>query len=182
MRSEHLTATAAEFKTQLQQVADPDCLAYLNKNLKFLKKQIDEISVQIENLIKQNEGFNHSAKIIASIPGVGNGTTAIFLAMIPELGKVSNKVAAALVGVAPYIKQSGSYKGQARISGGRSSVRSCIYMAALSAIRHNPVLVKFYNRLIAVGKAFKIAIVAVMRKLVTYINTLVRKGELWNPA
>jgi transposase len=98
------------------------------------------------------------------------------------LGKINNRSAAALGGVAPYIRQSGSYKGQAKIDGGRAPLRRVLYMAALSAIQHNTVLKNFYARLIAAGKVFKVAIVAVMRKLIVYMNTLMRKGELWAPA
>lgn len=176
------TISAAELKTQLQQVSDADCLNYLNKNLKFLEKQIEKISNQIDSLINDNETFAQTTKIITSIPGIGNGTAEMFTALMPELGKVNNKAAAALVGVAPYIKQSGSFKGQAKISGGRAQLRSILYMAAITAIRHNVVLKAFYERLINTGKAFKVAIVAVMRKLVVYMNVLMKKGELWNPA
>ncbi len=177
-----MTVWAAELKTQLHQAADSECLKYLTKNLRFLEKQIESLSKQIDALIEGDSDFKNKAKIITSIPGIGSGTAEMFLAALPEMGKVNNKAAAALVGVAPYIKQSGCYKGQAHISGGRSMLRSIIYMAALTAIKYNSKLVAFYQRLIAAGKKFKIAIVAVMRKLVTYMNTLVRKGELWNPA
>lgn len=176
------TTAAAELKTQLQQVIDDDCLRYMNKQLKFLEKQIEKISAQIDDLVNENDVFSQTKKIITSIPGVGTGTAEIFMALMPELGKVNSKAAAALVGVAPYIKQSGSCKGQAKIAGGRAQLRSIIYMAAISAIRHNSVLKNFYERLKNGGKSFKVAIVAVMRKLIIYMNVLMRKGELWNLA
>ena len=176
------TAAAAEIKTQLQQITEPECIDYLKNHLKFLEQQIDEISVQISHLTKENKDFTHAKKIITSIPGLGNGTAEMFMALMPELGKVNNKVAAAIVGVAPYIKQSGCFRGYAKISGGRAQLRSILYMAAITAIRHNAVLKAFYERLINTGKAFKVAIVAVMRKLVVYMNVLMKKGELWNPA
>jgi transposase len=176
------TAMAAEIKTQLQQAYDADCLTSLTKHLKFLEKQIERIEGQISALIEDDKDLQNKAKLITSIPGIGDGTCAMTLAMLPELGKIDNKQVAALVGVAPYIKQSGDYKGQARINGGRSPLRSILYMAALSAIKHNAVLSRFYQRLIDAGKAFKVAIVAVMRKLIVYMNTLVSRKELWNPA
>lgn len=176
------TAFAAEIKTQLQQITEPECVDYLNKHLNFLEQQIDDISAQVCNLIKENKDFTQAKETITSIPGLGNGTAEIFMALMPELGKVNSKVAAALVGVAPYIKQSGSYKGHAKISGGRAQLRSILYMAAITAIRYNPILKAFYERLINAGKIFKVAIVAVMRKLVVYMNVLMKKGVLWNPA
>lgn len=177
-----IISSAAEIKTQLQQLNDSDCIKYLTKNLNFLEKQIGKVSVQINELIKENKNFNHTSKIITSIPGIGNGVAEVVIANFPELGKLNNKSAAALGGVAPYIRQSGNYKGQAKINGGRAPVRKVLYMAALSAIQHNIVIKAFYARLIAAGKVFKVAIVAVMRKLIIYMNTLMRKGELWNPA
>jgi transposase len=177
-----ITASAAEIKTQLQQVSDPDCVQLLTQNLKFLEKQGTKLTVQIEQVIADDQDMSNKAKIMTSIPGIGDGTASTMLALLPELGTVNNKVAAALVGVAPYTRQSGSFKGQAKISGGRAPLRSILYMAALTAIKYNSKLAQFYQRLIASGKVFKVAIVAVMRKLVIYLNTLVKKGELWNSA
>jgi transposase len=177
-----MTANAAEIKNQLQQIVDPDCIKYLKKNLCLLEKQIKKISEQIDALINDDSEFKNIKKIVTSIPGIGTGNAEMFIALLQELGKVNNKEAAALVGVAPYISQSGCSKGQAKISGGRAPLRSVLYMAAVSAIKHNARLAVFYQRLIAAGKKFKVAIVAVMRKLVVYMNTLVRKGEVWNPA
>lgn len=182
MLKSSITVSIATIKTQLQQVYDPDCLELLKKQLSFLEKQSSQLEEKIKVLIKDDKETYEKAKLISSIPGIGDGVTAMTLAILPELGKIGNKQAAALVGVAPFIKQSGDYKGKARISGGRSPLRHVLYMAAITAIKHNPVLIKFYKRLIDAGKPFKVAIVAVMRKLVVYMNVLVRKGELWNPA
>ncbi len=176
-----LTTKAAQVKTQLKQAYDPDCLKILNQHLNFLKKQISKLESKIRNLIKNDNELKDKAQQIVSIPGIGSGTIAVTLAMMPELGKIGNKQIASLAGVAPYIKQSGNYRGKARISGGRSQLRKALYMAALSAIQHNVVLINFYQRLINDGKPFKVAIVAVMRKLIIYMNTLVREKTLWNP-
>jgi transposase len=174
-----LTTTAAMVKTQLQQAYNADCIKILTKHLHFLEKQIAALESKITVLIKNDVELDKKAQIITSIPGIGKGTASVILAMLPELGKIDNKHAAALVGVAPFIKQSGNCKGYAKISGGRSAIRCILYMAALSAINHNSVLVGFYKRLVSAGKKAKVAIVAVMRKLVVYMNTLVRKSELW---
>jgi transposase len=176
-----VTASASGYKTQLQQQSDTDCIKYLKQLLHTTEKNIKKINQQINDLIKQDEGLVRKAQIISSIPGAGEGTVAVCLSMLPELGNIDNKKIASLVGVAPHIKQSGNNKGKARISGGRSSVRNVLYMAAVSAITHNPKLKQFYQRLITAGKPFKVAIVAVMRKLIVIINSMVMKGELWNP-
>ena len=101
---------------------------------------------------------------------------------MPELGLVSNKAAAALVGVAPFVRKSGTMNAPARIHGGRAAVRNVFYMAAVTASRHNPVLAPFYDRLIAAGKPPKVALVAVMRRLVVYANAVLRSGQPWKGA
>lgn len=177
-----LTAEAAETKTRLQQVTDRDVIKLLTSKLNFAEKQIKALAKKIKALINSEPDSKRIEKILRSIPGIGEGTSAAIQALLPEIGQVNNKEASALVGVAPIIMQSGNHKGYAHICGGRSPLRRFLYMSAVSAIKFNSVLKKFYESLIARGKPFKVAIVAVMRKLVVYMNTLVRKGELWNPA
>jgi transposase len=177
-----LTIEAAETKTRLQQTTDKDVIKLLTAKLNFAEKQIKALSKKISSLIQNEPDLKKTEEIIRSIPGIGEVTAAAVHALFVEIGKVTNKQAAALVGVAPMIMQSGDHKGYAHIYGGRSPLRATLYMAALSAMRSNSVLKVFYERLIARGKPFKVAIVAVMRKLVVFMNTLVRKGELWNPA
>ena len=101
---------------------------------------------------------------------------------MPELGLISNKAAAALVGVAPFVRQSGTMRAPAHIRGGRAAVRNAFYMAAVTASRHNPVLAPFYARLIAAGKPVKVALVAVMRRLVVFANAVLRSGQPWKGA
>ena len=101
---------------------------------------------------------------------------------MPELGLISNKAAAALIGVAPFVHRSGTMNAPAHIHGGRAAVRNAFYMAAVTASRHNPVLAPFYDRLIAAGKPPKVALVAVMRRLVVYANAVLRSGQSWKAA
>jgi transposase len=104
------------------------------------------------------------------------------LALVPELGRIDNKAAAALIGVAPFVRQSGTMTAPARIHGGRAAVRSILYMAAVTASRHNPVLRPFYEKLIARGKPPKVAIIAVLRRLVVFANAVLKSGHPWKGA
>ena len=104
------------------------------------------------------------------------------LALVPELGRIDNKAAAALIGVAPFVRKSGTMTAPARIHGGRAPVRSILYMASVTASMHNPVLSPFYERLIAKGKPLKVALIAVLRRLVVFANAVLRSGEPWRGA
>jgi transposase len=112
---------------------------------------------------------------------VGPVTSATLLAELPELGQLNRKKIAALVGVAPFHRDSGVYRGKRTIWGGRASVRSTLYMAALSAKRFNPIIKEFYDRLIQAGKPPKVALTACMRKLLTILNAMMQSGSVWQP-
>jgi transposase len=118
--------------------------------------------------------------LLQSVPGVGKTVSRTLLASLPELGTLNRKEIAALVGVAPFNCDSGQMRGKRRIWGGRAHVRRALYMAALVATRHNPVLKDFYARLKAAGKPPKVALVACMRKLLTILNAILRTGKPWN--
>ena len=116
------------------------------------------------------------------VPGIGPITAATLLADLPELGQLNRQQITALVGLAPYNRDSGKKRGKRRIFGGRTSVRCVLYMATLSATRHNPVIKAFYQRLLAKGKLKKVALTACMRKLLVIVNTMLKNGQAWNPA
>jgi len=137
----------------------------IKKIYNFLKKELDSLEVEIQNLIEQDELLNHHQKILRSMKGVGVKTAQVMLIHLPELGQLSRKQIASLVGVAPMTKQSGKKKGNAKIQQGRGSVRHVLYMAALVASRFNPVFKQFYERLVGKGKPAKVALVAIMRKM-----------------
>ena len=150
--------------------------------LKTIKAQLAKLEAAIEAKIAANAQFVARRAIIASVPGFGDHFVAGALAWLPELGRISNKAAAGLVGVAPYDDDSGQHRGERHIKGGRRDIRTLLYMAALgAATRHNPVVMAYYKRLRAKGKKTKVALVACMRKLVVILNTMLARGEMWNP-
>ena len=150
--------------------------------LKKLAGEIAAIETAIGAKIKATRAFAVRAEIIESVPGFAEATALTLLAGLPELGQVSNEVAAALVGVAPYDDDSGKRHGQRCIKGGRRWVRNALYMPCVGAATlNNPVFKAFYQRLIAKGKAPKAALIACMRKLIVILNTMIAHGEKWDP-
>jgi transposase len=157
-------------------------LAAQHAVLKTLETQIGELEAAAEATIKANAPLAARAEIIASVPGFGRRFTAGALAWLPELGTITDKKLAALVGVAPFDDESGQRRGERHIRGGRHDIRNLLYMAALgAATRHNPVIMAFYQRLRRNGKKAKMALVACMRKMITILNTMLSRGETWDP-
>jgi len=149
--------------------------------LKKIALEVARLEAAIAATIKATAHFTGLAEIIESVPGLGRGTSAGLIAAMPELGQVSNKAAAALLGVAPYDDDSGKRRGERQIKGGRRKVRNLFYMACLgAATQHNPVLKAFYRRLVAKGKEKKVALVACMRKLIVILNIMIARGEKWD--
>jgi len=149
--------------------------------LKKIALELAGLEAAIAAMIKATAHFAELAEIIESVPGLGEITAAGLIAAMPELGQVSNKIAAALLGTAPYDDDSGRRRGERHIKGGRRRVRNLFYMACLgAATRHNPMLKAFYQRLLAKGKEKKVALVACMRKLIVILNTMIARGEKWD--
>jgi len=144
-----------------------------------LRKQIDRVEQEILALVESDDDWKNKMDRLGSVPGVGPVTAASLLAELPELGQVNRQEIAALVGVAPFNRDSGRFRGKRSIWGGRASVRSVLYMAALTARTHNPILRAFAQRLEAAGKPFKVVITACMRKLLTILNTILKDGTSW---
>lgn len=157
-----------------------DLRAQLESHIQWLQTEIAQLNDQLRNLILACPLWQAKEKILASVPGVGPVTTLTLLADLPELGTLNRQRIAALVGLAPINKDSGKLKGKRRIFGGRASVRCVLYMAALSASKSNPVIRDFYLRLLAKGKAKKVALTACMRKLLTILNALIRDQKPWH--
>jgi transposase len=147
--------------------------------LRQIERALDEVDAAIAALVASDEGLARKAEILCSIPGVSMVTAAALLAELPELGTLEPATVASLSGLAPLTRESGQWKGQARIGGGRGDLRRAIYLPALSAARFNPDLKAVYDRLRARGKPAKVALVAVMRKLVILANVLVRDDRIW---
>jgi len=118
-------------------------------------------------------------ELLSSVPGVCDGIAFTLLGEIPELGKLSNRQIASLTGLAPFNRDSGYMKGRRRIKGGRAPIRTVLYMGMLSAIQHNPVMKRFYEKLVNQGKHKKVAITAYMRKMITILNAMVRDDQEW---
>lgn len=148
--------------------------------VKFLDRQIADVERKIARLIESDDDWRAKSELLQSVPGVGNVTSATLIAELPELGKLNRQQIAALVGLAPFADDSGQHRGTRRIAGGRSSVRTTLYMATLSASRCNPLIHHYKLKLLQRGKAFKVAMTACMRKLLTLLNTLAQTGIPWD--
>lgn len=153
----------------------------LRTHIRWLERQVTHLDTDLGHAVQNSPVWRVHEDLLRSVPGVGPITARTLLAELPELGTLDRRAIAALVGVAPFNRDSGRWRGQRRIAGGRASVRASIYMAALSASRFNPVLRHFYHRLLAAGKPKKVALVALMRKLLTIGNAMFRDQQAWKP-
>ncbi len=151
----------------------------IRDHIQYLESMIESIDQNMATIIKSDTVLNHKYEILISMPGIGPVTASVLLAELPEAGTLDGKQIAALAGVAPYTKQSGIYKGHAYIQGGRYLPRRALYMAALTASKCNSRFKEFYQKLIQAGKASKVALVAIMRKIIVTLNAMLRKEELW---
>ena len=167
---------------RLSTVRSPSIRDEITAHLQALRQADRKTHDAMMLLVRQRDELRNAKRLLQTIKGIGDKTALTSIAAVPELGLISNKAAAALVGVAPFARQSGTMKAPARIHGGRALVRNAFYMAAVTASRHNPVLAPFYARLIAAGKPVKVALVAVMRRLVVYANAVLRSGQPWKGA
>jgi transposase len=154
----------------------------ITTHLEALRAEDKQMHQMMLALVRQRADLQRDQSLLQTIKGIGMKSALAFLASVPELGRVDNKAAAALIGVAPFVRQSGTMNAPARIHGGRAAVRSILYMAAVAASRHNPVLRPFYERLIAKGKPPKVALIAVLRRLVVFANAVLRSGQPWKGA
>jgi len=153
----------------------------IRRQLKTVESAIDRLETEIECIIQAEPSLARRFAILTSIPGLGTIAAVTLLANFPELGSCTGKQAAMIAGLAPIACDSGETKGERRIKGGRAGLRTGLYMAALSAARFNADLKRFYARLVANGKRPKVALTAVMRKLIALANTLIREDRLWQP-
>ncbi|MDA3799718.1 MAG: IS110 family transposase [Kiritimatiellae bacterium] len=165
-------------KNHLEGAFEKQHISYIKKNLRFLEKQKESIGKDICEIIHESEDMTAKAESIQEISGLGPVCSMTLLAYVPELGTVSKKRIAALIGLAPYNRDSGNFKGHRHIIGGRSKVRKALYMGAVSAIQYNPIMKEFYKRLVEENhKPKKVALVAVMRKLLIAANYSVKNSD-----
>jgi transposase len=149
--------------------------------LNTLERQVRDIEKAIANLVESDDDWRQKTELVQSVPGLGGVTATTLLADVPELGQLNRQQISSLVGLAPFNRDSGQHQGKRTIGGGRKSVRSVLYMAALAARRCNPVIKAFADRLAQHGKPFKVVLTACMRKLLVIVNSLLKSGQPWNP-
>ncbi len=154
----------------------------IQAHIEWLDKELAKVNKELQNLIKKSPLWRERDEILQSAKGVGPAMSITLISDLPELGTLSGKKIAALVGTAPLNRDSGKYRGRRVIWGGRSQVRVVLYMAARAAIRFNPVIRAFAERLKNAGKPYKVVVTACMRKLLTILNAMVKKGTRWQAA
>lgn len=151
----------------------------IRRQIKYLEAEIETLNTHLNKLIDADDALLEKRKILTSVKGIGDEVSAVLIAELPELGELSREAVSHLVGVAPQTKDSGKKKGYRAISKGRSSVRKALYMAALVAVRFNPRMTQIYQALLEKGKKKKVALVAVMRKMLIMVNAMVKNGTTW---
>jgi len=168
-------------KNRLQQTTCAQAVASLKRHLRQLDAEIEAFLLHIDAVVQATPALRAKVQCLVGVRGVGRLTASALLAGLPELGTLSKPEVTALAGLAPFNRDSGAFRGTRRIGGGRAGVRKALYMAALSATRSNLVLAPFYQRLRAAGKAHKVALTAVMRKLLVYPNSLLKNHPVPTP-
>lgn len=179
-RQQLMTMRTAE-KNRLEQAINKQVRKSIYRIIKILDKELEDIDDDACQLVQSDEHWKEIDAILQSIPGIGGTTSASLIALMPEIGEFNRQEVAAIAGLAPYPNESGMFKGLRSIWGGRASVRCALYMPTLTAMRFNPVIKAFAERLKALHKPFKVVITACMRKLLTLINTLVKNKTHWSP-
>ena len=154
----------------------------IRKHIRWLERQLTDVDQDLDTMIRRSPVWSAKNDLLRDVPGVGPNLARTLIAELPELGRLNHKEIAALVGVAPFPRDSGKQRGKRIIWGGRAPVRSALYMSIWSASRWNPVIRVFYRRLLNAGKPPKVAQTACMRKLLTILNAMLRDGRTWDPA
>jgi transposase len=165
-----------------KRIAVPRLRKSIRRVIGMLEKELAELDGDIDAGVRGSPAWREKEDLLASVPGIGPIISRTLIADLPELGRLSRKQIAALAGLAPFTRQSGQWKGRSFIGGGRKSVRTALFMGAMVAMRHNPVLKVFFDRLIAAGKPKMVALIAVARKLLTILNAIVRAKRPWQIA
>lgn len=178
-RRRQLIAMQTQERNRRQQVASELVAAQIEDHLAWLGQQVAELDRDIAAQLQNHPIWLARAQLLRSIPGVGPVLVAMLIAQLPELGQANHKEIAALTGVAPYNRDSGQWRGKRAVWGGRRQLRAALYMATLVATRCNPTIRSCYERLLAAGKAKKVALTACMRKLLTICNAIIKSNTPW---
>jgi transposase len=165
-----------------RQAHDPRLARRLDAHVMWLQKELAALETDLDAAVRGTPAWRATEDLLASVPGIGTTSARTLIAELPELGSLDRRKIAALVGVAPINRDSGTFRGRRMVVGGRASVRTALYMPTLTAIRHNPPLQAFYQRLIGRGRPAKVAITACMRKLLVILNAILRDQIPWQPA
>ena len=179
-RRRQLVAMRAQEKTRLA-TAGAGQRNSIKEHIDWLDQRIDALDVDLTAALRTSSSWKVKEDLLKSAPGVGRVTTLTLLSHLPELGRLGRREIAALVGLAPFNRDSGTKRGQRMIWGGRAEVRSVLYMATLAAIRGENAIAVFHQRMVAKGKPAKVALVAAMRKLLTILNAMLKNNTPWNP-
>ena len=171
-----MTAEQSRLNTSPARVRDS-----IEAHLAWLQQQLASLDDDLDDMLQSSPIWRERDDMLQSTPGVGPVLSRTLMSQLPDLGDLNRKEIAALVGVAPFNRDSGTWRGRRTIWGGRAAVRSVLYMSTLVATRHNPVIREFYERLLAAGKAKKVALTACMRKLLTILNAMVKNQQRWQP-
>jgi transposase len=181
-RKQQVTKLLVQEKNRLAATVDKEIRQMICKAIKLYEGQLKQLQKKQNKLISQDSASQEKAKIIASVPGLGDATVATLISELPELGTLNRQQIARLIGVAPTNHDSGTMRGKRTTGGGRVQIRNALYMPTVVAKKHNPKLKAFYDRLVAKGKPKMVALIATMRKLITILNVMIREGTTWkNP-
>ena len=163
-------------------VRDPQLQRRIASHIRWLERALEDLETDLRNTIRSSPAWRETEDLLRSVPGIGPVTAFTLIANLPELGRLPRRKIAALVGVAPFNRDSGTLRGRRMVTGGRAPVRRVLYMATVTAIRRNPAIAAFYQRLRAAGRPAKVALTAAMRKLLTILNAILRDQRSWQPA
>jgi transposase len=152
------------------------------RHITVLEKELPDLDKEIGTLVRSSPMWREKEDLLTSFKGIGKTLARALLADLPELGRLTRREIASLAGIAPFTRQSGRWRGKSMIAGGRTAVRTALFVAALVASRHNPDLKRFYARLLAAGKPKMVALIAVARKILTTLNAMIREQKKWQPA
>jgi transposase len=181
-RRRQIVAMLVAEKARRQQAVAGLARVSIARSITFLEDQLKALDIEIDKTVRGTPVWRDKEDLLASVPGIGKTIARTLLAELPELGTLNPKQIAALAGLAPYTRQSGKWRGRSFIGGGRTGVRTALFMGALVAARYNPTLKAFRDRLVASGKPKLVALIATARKLLTILNAILRDAKPWRPA
>jgi transposase len=181
VRRRQLTSLRTMEKNR-RQIMPEDLRPSIDRVISLLGQELDQLQQLIDRAVEQHTAWRRKRDLLTSMPGIGDSVASTLIGDLPELGSLNRRQIAALTGVAPYNRDSGSLRGKRRIRGGRAHSRTALYLSAMVAIRYNPHIKRFYERLLTTGKHKKVALIACIRKIVTALNAMLRDNTPWNAA